>query len=232
MPLLPVPRAVLFDLDNTLTSRHDAVARFASRFAEDFAPRLQLRETGQIIAAIESADDNGYCPRPEFVALLRRALPWAQPPEDSSLLAYWRSVFPRCCAPRAETLRVLSWLRARGIALGLITNGAVSSQQAKIDALGIGSYFAAIVISEAVQLQKPDPRIFYLALSLLDVAPVDAWFIGDHPRNDVWGAAQTGMTSIWMPGPVGWPADVPPADLQIDDLTTIMELIAEGPAKS
>lgn len=228
---LPRPRAVLFDLDDTLTSRRTALRRFAMRFVQDYAAHLQPLDVDELVSAIESVDANGYRPRSEFVALLRRELTWVQPPDESALLAYWQATFPRCCAARVGALQVLAWLQARAIALGLVTNGAETIQQAKVDALGIRSSFAAIVISESAGVQKPDPRIFRLALSSLGVAPEQAWYVGDHPHNDVWGAAQIGMTSIWLPGSLGWPVYSTAPNVQIAELTDVISLVrlAESP---
>lgn len=225
MQPLPRPRAILFDLDDTLTLRQAALAHFATHFAQDFASQLQPVEAGALIRAIESVDANGYRPRSEFVALLARILAWVQTPDESALLAYWQSVFPGCCAARAGTREVLGWLRARGIALGLVTNGGEAVQQAKVDALGIRSSFATIVISASVRVEKPDPRIFHLALAALGVAPEETWYVGDHPHNDVWGAAQIGITSVWIPGALEWPVGVAAPDLQIAELVDGMRLV-------
>lgn len=225
MPPLPRPQAILFDLDDALTVRRAALARFATRFARDFASQLQPVEVGALIQAIESVDGHGYRPRPEFVALLVRLLAWAQAPDERALLAYWQAVFPGCCTARSGTHEVLDGLRASGIVLGLITNGGEAVQQAKIDALGIRSFFGTIVVSASVGVEKPDPRIFHLALAALGVAPEQAWYVGDHPRNDMWGAAHVGMISIWIPGVLGWPAGVTAPDRQIAELADVMSLV-------
>lgn len=225
MQSLPRPQAILFDLDDTLTVRRAALARFATRFAQDFASQLKPMEADALTKAIESVDGYGYCPRPEFVTLLARLLAWVQAPDERALLAYWQAVFPGCCTARAGMQETLDWLRARGIALGLVTNGGEAVQHAKINVLGIRSSFATIVISASVQVEKPDPRIFYLALAALGVAPEEAWYIGDHPQNDVWGAAHVGMTSIWIPGPLGWPVGVAAPDRQIAELVDVMNLV-------
>ncbi len=225
MQPLSRPRAILFDLDDTLTVRRAALARFATRFAQDFACQLQSIEAAALLEAIESVDGNGYRSRSEFVTLLVRLLTWVRAPDESTLLAYWQTVFPGCCTARSGTHRVLGRLQARGIALGLVTNGGEAVQQAKIDALGIRSCFATIVISASVQMEKPDPGIFHLALAALGVAPEQAWYVGDHPQNDVWGAAQVGMTSVWIPGTLGWPAGMASPDLQIAELADVLRLV-------
>jgi FMN phosphatase YigB (HAD superfamily) len=140
MQPLPRPRAVLCDLDDTLTLRRASLRRFAMRFAQDYAACLQPLGLDELVGAMESVDANGYRPRSEFSALLRRVLLWVQPPDDCVLLAYWPSTFPLCSVARAGAQQVLAWLRARSIALGLVTNGDETVQQAKVDALGIRSY--------------------------------------------------------------------------------------------
>ena len=62
-------------------------------------------------------------------------------------------------------------LTAMGIRLGVVTNGVVHRQQDKIEHLKIGHYLSTVVISEAVQINKPDPRIFALALNEMNCRP-------------------------------------------------------------
>ena len=105
MPPLRRPRAVLFDLDDTLTVRRAAIERFATRFIEDFAWRLALLDRDTLIAAIESADDNGYRARPAFVMLLSQSLPWTRAASDEALLAYWQTVFLSAVSRATELAR-------------------------------------------------------------------------------------------------------------------------------
>lgn len=52
-----------------------------------------------------------------------------------------------------------------------------------------------VMMSNEVELLKPDPEIFLLALELLDVPPAQAFFIDDQPVN-VDAAAQLGMRAL------------------------------------
>ena len=72
--------------------------------------------------------------------------------------------------------------------MGLITNGAVDSQQPKIDGLGIARYFDTMLISEAEGVAKPDAEIFRRATDNLGVSPDQAVMIGDNPEADIRGA--------------------------------------------
>ncbi len=94
--------------------------------------------------------------------------------------------------------------RGKGLRLGIITNGYSHVQHAKIDLLNLRGYFDAIVVSGDVEIRKPDSRIYQLALDRLDVAPEETVIVGDHPVNDIWGAAQARIRGIWLRRKHAW----------------------------
>jgi epoxide hydrolase-like predicted phosphatase len=60
---------------------------------------------------------------------------------------------------------------------------------------GIKDLFDSIVYSAKAGLVKPNPSIFHLSLEQLDVAPSEALFIDDYPRN-IDAALALGMQAI------------------------------------
>lgn len=60
---------------------------------------------------------------------------------------------------------------------------------------GIKQLFDSVVYSAKVGVAKPDPSIFRLSLEQLDVAPPEALFIDDYPRN-IDAALALGMQAI------------------------------------
>src|SRR5271167_956682 len=74
-------RAVIFDLDETLTDRALSIERFAPFFAAKFQSALGAAELGQIVRCIREADGNGYASREELCAHIQSALPWKERPE-------------------------------------------------------------------------------------------------------------------------------------------------------
>ena len=109
--------------------------------------------------------------------------------------------------------------------LGVITNGSVRKQNVKIDTLGIRQYMDAIVISEQVGIEKPDKRIFHTAVSSISVKPPEAWFVGDHPINDVLGADEAGLTGIWMEVGYSWPEDHDGPKWKIHRMNELLSLL-------
>jgi putative hydrolase of the HAD superfamily len=120
---------------------------------------------------------------------------------------------------------LLQALQRAGIKRGLITNGGTVVQNLKIDALGIRPAMTAILVSEAVGLAKPDPRVFHLVLEQLGVAPSQAVYVGDHPLVDVQGASDAGLTAIWLRRSIPWPVNWSPPVHQVDALADVMSVI-------
>ncbi|MFD0330425.1 HAD family hydrolase [Streptacidiphilus monticola] len=66
----------------------------------------------------------------------------------------------RCPPAHAKALLTA---REKGWVLGIVTNGAVGPQEAKIRRTGLADLVDGWVVSEAVAIDKPDPRIFRMA---------------------------------------------------------------------
>lgn len=61
---------------------------------------------------------------------------------------------------------------------------------------GLARYLNPIIVSGAVGLEKPDPRIYHLALNALGCAPQEALFVGDTPETDIVGAEAAGCRAV------------------------------------
>lgn len=111
-----------------------------------------------------------------------------------AILVRLPSLFPHV----RETLDAL---KARGLALGLISNTGRSWGRylTKVqEALGIGSCFAVRVYSDELHVRKPDRRMFDAALAGLRLAPREVVHIGDMIDADVGGATAAGMRAVWF----------------------------------
>jgi putative hydrolase of the HAD superfamily len=105
--------------------------------------------------------------------------------------------------PYDDAIPVLQCLRQRGYKIGLITNAMLPMWMRDIELqhYQILDYFDVRLTSGDVGYIKPHPAIYHRALELLAVAPENAIFIGDRPENDVAGANNAGMVSVWMDPP-------------------------------
>jgi putative hydrolase of the HAD superfamily len=219
-----MPQAILFDLDETLTDRTQSITHYAERFQCDFMNHLASTTVSTIAAAMLTANVRGYYPREEVWRDFSQRLSWRTVPDVSRLRTHWDTCFPLSVVARAGLVETLSVLHARGIHLGIVTNGEVQFQEPKIKQLSIGRYLSTVVISEAVQVQKPDPRIFAHALAEIGCTALRTWFVGDHPINNVLGAAAVGLRPIWLTGVQPWPPEHPAPTWQIAALSELVTM--------
>lgn len=83
--------------------------------------------------------------------------------------------------------------------VGVVSNGAPDVQYRKLETIGLRDVFSCIVLSEEIgSIRKPDPRIFQLALSSLNVRPAECIYVGNSFDNDVVGAKRAGLRVCWL----------------------------------
>ena len=84
--------------------------------------------------------------------------------------------------------------------LAIITNGPGAHQERKIAALNLDEYFDPhhIFISGHYGFDKPDHRIFDIAISRLQPKKDAVYYIGDNYHADVVGAKNAGLKAIWL----------------------------------
>lgn len=123
------------------------------------------------------------------------------------------SVFP-------DTVATLQSLRST-YALGMITNGTPDLQGEKIRRTALANYFDVILISGAVGIGKPDPRIFTIALEQLAVPATAAVMVGDNMFRDIKGAQQAGVKGVWLPRVDGLRDAAVTPDAHITDLSAL-----------
>lgn len=104
------------------------------------------------------------------------------------------------CSLPDGTEEVLDELKRRGYRLGVISN-ADGSVEALLESLGLRRHFEFVIDSGSVGVEKPDPRIFRMALERMRVEPHEAAYVGDVYEIDVVGARAAGM-SAWLIDPL------------------------------
>ncbi len=126
-------------------------------------------------------------------------------------------------ANRVEAIRRI----AAHYRLGLLSNfdDAQGGREVLADT-GVADLFEAVVISAEVRLRKPDPRIFRRMLEMLDLAPNEVLYVGDTPVDDVWGAYQVGIPTVWISkGAPGLPEGIPQPRFIIRELPELPPLL-------
>ncbi len=218
-------KAVLFDLDDTLTDRTASLSKYAALFHREFAGLLGTVTVREIESTFVMLDAHGYRPRDEVYAGILEQLAWAHTPDTLAIRDHWHTWFPQATVARSGLQETLAALATAGLRLGVVTNGSVLTQSAKIAQLGIGQYFATVVISEAIHCKKPAPRIFQCALAEIGRLAGETLFVGDHPIYDVLGSAEAGLVPVWIEGIHAWPSPNAVPDRRIRVLSEVLDFI-------
>ncbi|WP_410769147.1 HAD family hydrolase [Fontibacillus sp. BL9] len=191
-------KAVLFDLDNTLMDRDWTFREFARQLVRERLRVKDQEEIDKIIAYMIESDADGYRPKEGFFRELIDALPWIVKPDLTELKAYYDKNYMSHARVMEHAEDALQACRSLGLKLGIITNGFSHLQHGKIDLLNLRGHFDAIVVSGDIGIKKPDERIYRIALERLGVAAEETIIVGDHPQNDIWGAARVGIRGVWL----------------------------------
>ncbi len=89
-------------------------------------------------------------------------------------------------------------LRDAGYTLCIVSNNTRAEQIGKLRRLGLIDAFADIVVSADHGINKPDARLFHIALDRLGIGGSHAVHVGDSWTTDVKGAMNAGIRPIWF----------------------------------
>jgi len=105
---------------------------------------------------------------------------------------YWKSFLGKMTL-RPWVLQFLKDARERGIKIVVVTNLESSLQYKKLARLGITDLIDFVVTSEEAGIEKPDPKIYRIALDKIGLRPEDVVMLGDDQKSDGAGAKNAGI---------------------------------------
>ncbi len=233
-PLDPRPKAVIFDLDDTLcdyASAREARLRRAFTLASDGGVTArQAIDLDRMIAESIEMHPHGA---DHFEELFAR-FGIADVREAQAAADWYREnrfhglrLFPGVAAVFATVRAAVSTDEPRAARpIGIVTNGPTEVQRAKLKLLGIDRLVDFVLVSEEFGVAKPDPAIFREALRLAGVEPDEAIFVGDSVEFDMAGARAAGIPTVWVNRQQRpWTEPGPPPARQIRSLADLPRLL-------
>lgn len=224
------PRLITFDLDDTLWPVAPVIIRAEHRmrdYLEQHAPEVNRRFDRDGMGQLR---DTLLEREPQLVhdlsSLRRRLLQMAleacgyNDVEGLSQHAFDAFLDARHDVEYfSDALDTLEHLRHHYI-LGALSNG-----NADIARLGLGRYFSFHLSAEQVGRRKPDPAMFERALQEAGVGAEAAVHIGDHVDDDIRGAHEVGMATVWVNRPgSAWPLKALQPTWEIRSLAELQKL--------
>ena len=210
-----LPRAMLIDMDDTILSAYGrpeiAWHNVAAEFAAEFGPFTSQQVA---TAVLDSARKFWAVAGAEWRLKLDEARRIDRRQTDLPRLPQAATRCPtdlavrlanRFTAYREEEMFVfpgahdaIDELKARGVKLALVTNGAAGAQRAKVERFALSDRFDHIQIEGEHGFGKPDERAYLHAMQTLGVTASETWMIGDNLEWEVVAPQRLGIYAIWI----------------------------------
>ena len=198
-------KAVLFDVGNTLLwLDHPFVVELLREHGIETTPdELVTAEYGAKLLLDErvrtgKAGDDANRGRIFFAEVFRQlGVGEGQFPAIAQRLYARHAERNLWCAVRDRTHETLEELQRRGFRLAVVSNSD-GRVEALLESLELRRWFEFVVDSGTAGVEKPDPRIFRIALERMGVDPHEAVYVGDLYEIDVVGARAAGMRAILL----------------------------------
>ena len=200
-------RAIFFDAGNTLLRmNYGAIAQALAREGVAMAPEALARADWSARVRLD-ADLHAHRTSTESVTTADRYLRYVlegagvTDARVVTAVAAWRRTYnpPVGVWNTAEPLaaEALALARDAGLRAAVISNSNGSVRQI-LESLGLARHLDFVLDSFEVGIEKPDARIFQLALERAGVAPAQAVYVGDLYSIDVLGAGGAGLRAVLL----------------------------------
>jgi putative hydrolase of the HAD superfamily len=213
--MMQLPRAMLIDMDDTILSAYGRPDIAWNTVTAEFAGELAPLPPQQVAAAIvDSARRFWATAGAEWRLKLDEARHVAVRDGFAALAASGQAELPaelairladRYSAFREEQMFVfpgahdaIDALKARGVKLALVTNGAAGPQRAKVERFALTHRFDHIQIEGEHGFGKPEERAYLHAMQALGVRAPETWMIGDNLEWEVEVPQRLGIYAIWI----------------------------------
>jgi putative hydrolase of the HAD superfamily len=233
-------RAVFFDAGNTLI-RMDAaaIAGALARHGVAVTPtdvqhaewRARVRLDASLVPGTSTEHpDTGH----RYLVYLLEELEVRDPTIVTAVATWRRGYNPPLglwTATEPGAAEGLMLARDSGLRTAVISNsnGAVAEILERLD---LARHLDFVIDSSVVGVEKPDPRIFRLALERASLEPDEVAYIGDLYTIDVLGARAAGLRAVLMnPGGCWPPRDCPMATSALEAVRLLID-DARPPARA
>ena len=211
-------RALFFDAGNTLLQmNYAAIADELRRHGIGVTPEAIARSEYRARVRLDPHLAPGASTEGRSVVgqYLRYILEGLGVSDEATIQAVtqWRRSYNRPVGiwnlPHPQAEAALRRAREAGLSVGVISNSN-GSVRSILEETGLAAHLDFILDSAVVGVEKPDPRIFLMALGEVRVEPEEAAYIGDLYSVDIVGARAAGLGGILLdPGGVWGERDCP-----------------------
>jgi putative hydrolase of the HAD superfamily len=205
-----LPRAVFFDLDDTLLDGYSAMLAAWAVVCSEASPRLgcepdalrdAIRREAMSFWKDESAVGHWRVrladARTHVIHAALEAEGWDVSLAEGISRRYGEE-HRAALVPFDDALETVEAVRAAGVRVGLLTNGPRALQRDKVERFKLEPLMDVIVIEGEFGRGKPAREVFEHGLRVLGAPPEQAWHVGDNLYADIGGAKGCGLSAAWI----------------------------------
>jgi len=206
---MPKIRAVVFDCYSTLidiktNEQKDEIFRYLSLYLQYYgakldAEKLRLALEFEKKQCFQSAKER--YPEIDLEVVFRSIL--EKEGSNTSFLAescckLFRVLSRERFQLFPDSLPVLEEIKKSGYPIAIVSDAQKVFCLEEGEMLGLTPFFNHVIMSTYLGFRKPDPRIFIIACTLLNISPEEAVYIGNDTETDVKGSKGIGMQAILL----------------------------------
>ncbi len=205
------PKAIIFDLDDTILDTTLSADRLWSQAAEAFAEKAgvevaafdqKMQESREWFWSDPERNKAGrmdlYRARAGCVEHALQELGASNPRLATEIADWFTQRRITTMQPFDGAIHTLQTLKDAGVRLALISNGKGETQREKVIRFELEPYFDCIILEGEFGIGKPDRRVFDHALKTLNAKPEETWMVGDNLHWEVATPQKLGMKGIWV----------------------------------
>lgn len=206
---MPRIRAVVFDCYSTLidiktNEQKDEVFHYLSLYLQYYGAKMDARKLGLALdlgkkQCFQSAKER--YPEIDLETVFRNILEkegLANPFLAESCCKLFRALSRERFQLFPDSLPVLEEMKKSGYPIAVVSDAQKVFCLEEGEMLGLTPFFSHVIMSTHLGFRKPDPRLFTIACTLLDIPPAETVYIGNDPETDVKGAQAIGMQAILL----------------------------------
>jgi putative hydrolase of the HAD superfamily len=219
-------RAIIFDLDNTLTDfvkMKDVSIQAAADAMIDAGLTLPREEMTKKIYAIY--EDEGIEYQKVFDKFLQMELGHIDHKVLATAVVAYRKARDSSLVLYPHVTLALMELIKRGLRLAVVSDAPRAQAWLRLCHLSLQHFFEHVITFEDTGERKPSAQPFKRALSLLEVKPSEALMVGDWPERDMVGASKLGIKTVFARYGDTFGTVHSGADFEMDDIIELVDIV-------
>ena len=203
-------KGLIFDLNGTLidiytSESDDQIYRITANFLDYYGIKIQpdsLREEYFSILRRQKKDSPEEFPEYDVLKLFqdiseRYRSPKSAAPDPAMIATVFRAAGRyqlKLYDGVAETLSILK----NDYSMAALSDGQAVWAIPEMISVNLNQFLDFAIISSVYKFRKPDPRLYTVALSKMNLLPEEVLFIGNDMYRDIFGAHNAGMKTVFF----------------------------------